>query len=106
MAALLILHKQLQDHRASELLNKIRQDNYWYSDPITKSAPGRWREVARAGGLPSSHHHTKERSGQCAQLKRARFLEALYFDIDFDAAQEYLTACDQVSRRQPDPENW
>jgi len=60
VAALLILHKQLQDHRASELLNKIRQDNYWYSDPITK------------------------------------FLEALYFDIDFDAAQEYSTACDQV----------
>lgn len=60
VAALLILHKSLQDHRASELLNKIRQDSYWFSDPITQ------------------------------------FLEALYFDIDFDAAQEHLNACDQV----------
>jgi translation initiation factor 3 subunit E len=60
VAALLILHKQLQDSRASELLNKIRQDRYWFSDPITQ------------------------------------FLEALYFDIDFDAAQEQLNVCCKV----------
>jgi translation initiation factor 3 subunit E len=60
VAALLILHKQLQDHRSSELLNKIRQDRFWFSDPITQ------------------------------------FLESLYFDIDFDAAQEYLNVCDSV----------
>jgi len=54
VAALLLLNKSLQDSRASELLNKIRQDRYWFSDPLT------------------------------------RLLEALYFDIDFDAAQEFL----------------
>merc|ERR1712096_439129 len=54
VAALLILHKNLQESRAQELLGKIRQDCHWYSDPITK------------------------------------FLEALFFDVDFDSAQELL----------------
>lgn len=60
VAALLILHRHLQDHRASELLNRIRQDRFWYSDPITQ------------------------------------FLEALYFDLDFEAAQTYLNECGKV----------
>lgn len=60
VGVLLVLHKQLQDHRASDLLGKIRQDSYWYSDPITK------------------------------------FLEALYFDVNFDLAQDGLVLCTKV----------
>jgi translation initiation factor 3 subunit E len=54
VAALLILHKHLQEHRAEELLAKLQQDSFWYSDPITQ------------------------------------FLEELYRNLDFDAAQAKL----------------
>merc|ERR1712146_311957 len=36
VAALLILNKPLQEHRSEELLSKLKQDRYWYSDPITQ----------------------------------------------------------------------